>query len=318
LNPLIKKANFNIGDFDPRIIDQFKVYADKGELYAIPFLDNFSALFYNRDIFNRYGIPFPKDGMTWDEAITLGRQMTAKASGEITAAVCPGQFAQFNSVLSLPVVDPKTNKAILETDKWKMVLDKFTSVLKVPGNACPGSGPEVTEFKAGKIAMIAANGGVLPELEQESKAGPIVNWDIATYPQFTEAPGLRRRMDVTLLMLSSTSKHPEQVFQVMQAVSAYEEQVKRTRLGRMSAFKDPALQKDYAIDLKVAAGRNIQGIFKSKASAVPPFTKYNGPANTALDNAVKEVMKGTDINSALRAANEKANQDIAALITAGQ
>ncbi|CAG7626042.1 ABC transporter substrate-binding protein [Paenibacillus allorhizosphaerae] len=317
LNPMIKKKNFNIDDFNPRIIDQFKVYSDHGELYAIPFLDNYSALWYNRDIFDRYGIAYPKDNMTWDDAIALAKQISAKSSGEVTT-LCPGAFNQFNTLLSLPVVDPKTNKAILETDKWKMLIDKFTAIHQIPGNACKGATQEAADFKAGKVAMAAINGGLMAELEELEKQGSMINWDMASYPTFSEAPGLRRRMDVTLLMLSSTSKHPEQVFQVMETVSSREEQVKRTRLGRMTAFKDPALQKDFAADVKVAVGRNIQSIFKTQASAVPPFTKYNGPANTGLDNAVNEVLKGTDINSALRAANEKANQEIARMITSGQ
>jgi len=315
LNPYIQKAKFNIADFEPRIIEQIKVYADKGELFAIPFLDNYSALFYNRDIFDKYGMAYPKDGMTWDEAIALARQISDKSSAQV-ASLCPGTFSQFSSVLSLPVVDPKTNKAVLETDKWKMLVDKFTTIHQIPGNVCRGSA-EATDFKAGKIAMAGINGGLVTELEEMAKQGPIVNWDLATYPQFPEAPGLRRRMDVSLLMLSSSSKHPDDVFRVMQAVSAREEHLKRTRLGRMSTLKDPELKKDFAVDLTVTKGRNMQAIFKTSASAVPPFTKYNGPANSALEQAVKDVLNGADINSALRKANERANQEIAAMIEGG-
>ncbi|MCC2686329.1 MAG: extracellular solute-binding protein family 1 [Paenibacillaceae bacterium] len=317
LNPIIKKNKFNIDEFEPRIIDQFKVYSDNGELYAIPFLDNFSALWYNRDIFDQYGMTYPKDGMTWDDAIELARQMSSKSSGGVTQ-LCPGSFDQFTNVMSLPVVDAKTNKAVLETDNWKMLVDKFTTVHKIPGNTCGGATKESTDFVAGKVAMAGINGALLTQLEEASKQGPIINWDMASYPQFKEAPGFRRRMDVTLLMLSSTSKHPDQVFQVMQTVSQREEQIKRTRLGRMSAFKDPDLKKDFAADLQVAKGKNIQSIFKTKASAVPPYTPYNGPANKALNDAVNAVMGGENVNSALRAANEKANQDIEAIIQGGQ
>jgi multiple sugar transport system substrate-binding protein len=318
LNPTIKKFNFDISPFEPDIIKQFKVYSDKDELYAIPFLDNFSALFYDKDIFDRLGTAYPKDGMTWDDAIALGLQIGSKSAGQIVP-LCPGNFSgQFATVLSLPVVDPATKKAVLQTDLWKMLVDKFTQVHKLSENGCKGSGAEGTDFRAGKIAMLATNGGFMTDSEELLNQGKTQNWDIATYPQFKEAPGKRRRMDVTLLMTSSVTKHPDQVFQVMQTVSDREEQIKRTRQGRMSTFKDPEMKNEFAVDLKIAKGKNIAGIFKTTSSAVPPYTPYNGPANTAIDNAVKEVLKGTDINTAIRAAEDKANQDIAALIQSGK
>ncbi|MCC2687009.1 MAG: family 1 extracellular solute-binding protein [Paenibacillaceae bacterium] len=317
LNPAVKKFNFNLNDFESRIINQLKVYSDKGELYAIPYLENFSALFYNKDIFDRYGVAYPKDNMLWDDVIALGRQISSKSSGEVMP-VCPGNFAQYDSVMSLPVVDAKTNKAILETDTWKMLIDKFRDIQQIPGNACGGDGKEVAGFADGTIAMIATNGARLGEYEEMAKQGKTFNWDLATYPQFKEAPGKRRRMDVTLLMVSTASKHPDQAFQAIQAISAREEQVKRTRQANLSTFKDPELKKDYAVDLPSAKGKNIQGIFKTEPSAVPPYTKYDAPANKALDAAGKEVLKGTDVNSALRTANEQANQDIAAMIQSGQ
>jgi multiple sugar transport system substrate-binding protein len=318
LNPSIKKFNFDISPFEPDIIKQFKVYSDKDQLYAIPFLDNFSALFYDKDIFDRLGTAYPKDSMTWDDAITLAQQVANKSAGAIVP-LCPGNFSgQFATVMSLPVVDPATKKAVLQTESWKMLVDKFTAVHKIANGGCKGAGPEGTDFRAGKIAMIAANGGFMTDSEELLNQGKTQNWDIATYPQFKEAPGKRRRMDVTLLMTSAVTKYPDQVFQIIQTVSEREEQVKRTRLGRLSTFKDPGMKKDYAVDLKIAKGKNIAGIFKTSSSAVPPYTPYNGPANKAVDNAVKEVLKGTDINSALRTAEEQANQDIAALIQSGQ
>jgi multiple sugar transport system substrate-binding protein len=312
LNPLIKKFNFPIDNFEPRIINQVKVYGDKGELYAVPYLENFSALFYNKDIFDKYGVPYPKDNMMWPDVIKLAKQISGKTTGEMP--LCPGSLAQFMSPLSLPLVNEKTNKASIESDAYKMALTMFTEIQQIPGNACKGDGKEVTEFEAGNIAMIASNGARLGEFEEMYNQGVTRNWDLATYPQFKEAPGKRRRMDVTLLMVSTTSKHPDQAFQVIDAVSARDQQVKRTRLGNLSTFKDPALKKDYAVDFKASKGKNIQGIFKTDPSAMIPFTEYNGIVNKYLKATVKDMLKGVDVNTVLRTAADKADQDIAAAV----
>ncbi|MCC2686206.1 MAG: extracellular solute-binding protein family 1 [Paenibacillaceae bacterium] len=312
LTPQIKKFNFPIDNFEPRIINQVKVYGEKGELYAVPYLENFSALFYNKDIFDKYGVPYPKDNMMWPDVIKLGKQISGKTAGEMP--LCPGSFTQFISPMSMAEVDAKTNKASIESDKWKMALQMFTEIQQIPGNACKGDGKEVTEFEAGNIAMIASNGARLGEFEEMLHQGVTMNWDLATYPQFKEAPGKRRRMDITLLMVSATSKHPDQAFQVIDAISARDQQVKRTRLGNLSTFKDPALKKDYAVDFKASKGKNIQGIFKTEPSAMFPYSEYNGIVNKYLNAAVKDAAKGIDVNTALRTAADKANQDIAAAV----
>jgi multiple sugar transport system substrate-binding protein len=312
LNPLIKKFNFPNDNFEPRIINQVKVYGEKGELYAVPYLENFSALFYNKDIFDKYGVPYPKDNMMWPDVIKLAKQISGKTTGEMP--LCPGSLAQFMSPLSMPLVDAKTNKATIESDNYKMALTMFTEIQQIPGNACKGDGKEVTEFEAGNIAMIASNGARLGEFEEMYNQGVTMNWDLATYPQFKEAPGKRRRMDVTLLMVSTVSKYPDQAFQVIDAVSARDQQVKRTRLGNLSTFKDPALKKDYAVDFKASKGKNIQGIFKTEPSAMIPYTEYNGIVNKYLNPTVKDMLTGVDVNTVLRTAADKANQDIAAAV----
>ena len=316
MTDLIREHKVDLNRFEPSVIDAIKQISG-GKIYGLPVFTNNMITYYNKDIFDRFGVPYPKDGMTWDEMLEIARRLDRTDSGKnfYGLAVSQSHILRLNP-FSAPFVDPKTNKAVLETDKWKMLVDKFTTIHQIPGNVCRGSA-EATDFKAGKIAMAGINGGLVTELEEMAKQGPIVNWDLATYPQFPEAPGLRRRMDVSLLMLSSSSKHPDDVFRVMQAVSAREEHLKRTRLGRMSTLKDPELKKDFAVDLTVTKGRNMQAIFKTNASAVPPFTKYNGPANSALEQAVKDVLNGADINSALRKANERANQEIDAMIEGG-
>jgi multiple sugar transport system substrate-binding protein len=202
----------------------------------------------------------------------------------------------------------------LETDKFRSILEKYKEVQTIPGNACKGDGPEVTVFQAGTMAMLMGNGARLGEFEEMYNQGKAMNWDMVSYPQFKEAPGKRRQMDVTLLMLTTTSKHPDQAFQAIQAISGKEEQIRRTRQGQMSTFKDPEIRKSFAADYKSAQGKNIQSVFLTEPAALAPYTDYNGIANKYLKTAADDVVKGVDANSALRKANEAANIEIAGLL----
>ena len=81
LNPLIKQYKFDIEKFDPDVIKDIKKFNSNGELYAVPFSVNYSALFYNKDIFDKFGVAYPKDGMTWNEYVELAKKVSRTENG---------------------------------------------------------------------------------------------------------------------------------------------------------------------------------------------------------------------------------------------
>lgn len=48
-----------------------------GRQYTLPFRQDWYVLYYNKDMFDAAGIPYPKDDMTWMEYEELARQMTS-------------------------------------------------------------------------------------------------------------------------------------------------------------------------------------------------------------------------------------------------
>lgn len=40
------------------------------------------ALFYNKDLFDRYGVPYPTNAMTWDDVLALAKRFPTKGEGE--------------------------------------------------------------------------------------------------------------------------------------------------------------------------------------------------------------------------------------------
>jgi ABC-type glycerol-3-phosphate transport system substrate-binding protein len=55
ITPLVKQTATDLN----------QVASDDGWLVGIPFTQQFSALYYNKDIFDKFGVSYPKDGMTW-------------------------------------------------------------------------------------------------------------------------------------------------------------------------------------------------------------------------------------------------------------
>ncbi|MDF2719641.1 MAG: transporter substrate-binding protein, partial [Paenibacillus sp.] len=82
MSPLFKTHNVDLSRFEPNYIEDVKNASSKGELYGLPFNVNYHALYYNRDIFDKFGVEYPKDGMTWEELIALARRVT-RAEGAV-------------------------------------------------------------------------------------------------------------------------------------------------------------------------------------------------------------------------------------------
>jgi multiple sugar transport system substrate-binding protein len=312
-DPYVKKYGFNLSDFEDSVIQGYRKLTG-GKLKALPYSENFSALIYNKEIFDQFAVPYPKDGMVWEDVIALGRSFGNKLSGTDIMPVCPGNFAQYASPLSLPLLDTSGSKAVLATDKYRNIIDMFKTIHEIPGNKCGGDGAEVAAFRDGKLAMFATNGGRLAEYEELTAQGWNIKWDLATYPEFKEAPGKRRRMDHFIMMMSSLSNNKDAAFSALAAISSKEQQLKRTRTGALSVFKDAEVKRNYATDLKVTAGKNMAAIGKQTASEMVPYSINNSPANKYLEEAVKLALQNTkDTNTLLREAEEKANRDIASL-----
>lgn len=101
LTPLVKEQNIDISRFADGIIDTIKSYSEHGELYAMPWSYNPAALYYNKDIFDKFGVPYPKDGMSWDELGDLVKKLPdGRRGGDPGTRYGPQIFARQQPALA--------------------------------------------------------------------------------------------------------------------------------------------------------------------------------------------------------------------------
>jgi multiple sugar transport system substrate-binding protein len=248
--------------------------------------------------------------MTWDQIIELAKKLERTENGIEYHALSPDNIAFFASALSLPMVDPKTGRATLNTEGWKRAVEVYKQITDITGKKIYGNS---FFLKDRNLAMLATYGNLLGNLEAIYNQGVPYNWDIASYPSFPEAPNQGREIRVPSLMITSTSKQKDAAFKVLSYLVSDENQLMMTRSGRLSALKDPKFKQNFGADLKSLQGKNVSGIFKSQpAPAVSP-SQYTDLAQNAMNAAIGDIVSGTkDINTALREADEAANQAIAA------
>jgi multiple sugar transport system substrate-binding protein len=309
LTPFVKKYKLDLNRFEPVGMKMIKSFSDNGELFAIPFSRGFGALYYNKDIFDKFGVPYPKNDLFWEDAIELGKKVNRTADGINYKGLAPGDITFFASGLSLPVVDPKTNRAAIATDAWKRIFELFTSAAALNDNSPGGNFPFMEDRN---VAMLAAGDNIIGNLGQMQKEGNPMNWDMASYPSFKENPGRDRGARVQSLAISSTGKHKDEAFQVILYLTGEEHQLKISREGSLSALNDPRMKEEFGKEVEVLNGKNIKGVLKNPPADPVPPNKYEDLVNDELKKIVGKVLSGTtDINSALREAEEAANKAIA-------
>jgi multiple sugar transport system substrate-binding protein len=319
LNSQVKKNNTALTRFEPDILNVIKNYAAGGEVYALPFSRNFSPLFYNKDLFDKFGVSYPKDGLTWNDVHDLAQKLSRSDGGVNYRGFDYGQVPDTaGSILSLGYVNPKTNKAIVNTDSWKKVFTLLQGFYTIPGNmpdkADFGDLNKIRkEFTEGRLAMFIDKGnGLVPQLQDLDNQHKPLNWDLTASPNFPEAPGIEGRMDIHLFEVYAKGKHQDDAFKVIDYLTSKEIEMLASGGGRVTSLTDKAVQNNYGKELSALKGKHLEAIFKSKPAPLPPTSDYDGLVQKQVTAAFKSVvLDGQDINSALRSAQEAADKAIA-------
>ncbi|CAG7627361.1 ABC transporter substrate-binding protein [Paenibacillus allorhizosphaerae] len=302
---LAKQYPLDLGRFDMKTMNTIKELSDKGEIFGLPYNIQFSALYYNKDIFERFGVPYPKDGMTWDDTVELTRRLSRLENGVEYSGLDIDTLSRLTYPLSLIPVDAKTNKATVDNAKYKQAFELGKQLYSIPNNPMKLS---ISRFKKDKTLAMIATVNILDQLNQAKE----LNWDMAQYPSYKETPNTYGMYDLHLLMVSKTSKHKEEAMKVMEVFFSDEIQTLSTSAtGRISALTNPAVNKAFGTKMDILKGKNVASLFKSTPAYAPPFSIYHSKGNEVLKKMFTDyVADKMDVNTALRSSEEEINKYI--------
>ncbi len=81
LTPFIENdRGFDLGDFYDAALDGWGRY--RGRVYALPTDLDLTAMFYNRKMFDKAGIPYPDETWDWDRYLEVCRKLTKDLDGD--------------------------------------------------------------------------------------------------------------------------------------------------------------------------------------------------------------------------------------------
>ncbi|MEF3302098.1 ABC transporter substrate-binding protein [Paenibacillus sp. GYB003] len=316
LDGYIRGQNMDLGRFEPVTVDSLKSYAPKYKMAALPFSYNSSALFYNKDIFDKFGVAYPVDNMTWDEVIELGKRVSRKDGDTFYKAMYPSQITQFASQLAVAYTDPKTTLPALESDNWKKAATYFKRIYDLPENRATKLNNFFVERDAAMYAGVTTY--TFGQVKELMNKGIPLHWDLVSYPNFPETKGRSMALDSLVLIMTSTGKHKDQVFRVMDVVTSNDSQLALSKVGRMPALKDPKLKDAFGSENPALQGKNVKALFLN----TPPIQEmgpYDLEVARLLNTLQTKLINGEeDVNTFLRNASEQAKLKIAEKKAAGR
>lgn len=306
ISDLIKKYNYDLSYLAPSLVDIQRKVANGG-IYGLPWTSGANVFLYNKDLFNKFGVPYPKDGMTWDEMYQLTRTMTRVDSGQQYT----GLVMQFPAMvglnqLSAPYFD-EANKVRFLDDTFVKVFHNFARFLQIPGmEESKGTGLFLKDHTA--AMMLATSGNV--RLAAES----VTNWDIARVPVFPEKPRIGFQASPEYFFITSRSKERDAAFQVLAFIASEEFQTwLGATYGLLPVAKDPSrIMQTFGSANPGLAGKNVQALMPLEFALTPVIHDFMSIGNNEMTLALNEVLTGIDVNTALRAAAERAAKSIEA------
>ncbi|MDF2721238.1 MAG: extracellular solute-binding protein family 1 [Paenibacillus sp.] len=312
LNEFAKQAKIDISKFEPQAIATIKGFAKNGELYALPYMMNYGALFYNKDIFDKFGVSYPKDGSTWDDLLEAAKKLTRADGGVNYIGLDPTSPAAVNVVIGNSV--GKGTSVDINNDNWKNIFAMLQQAYEIPGfiqgkKSTYGSGAFMNDRN---LAMVADWADMIGKLDEMRAKGQPLNWDMATHPNFKQYIGKGRDTGAHAFYMSNGSKHKEEAFRVIETVTGEDVQRLANRQGKLTILaKTDTVKKEYGQDIQDLQGKNKDAIFKMKPTDAVTHPYYSIISSALTKYAGLVALKEKDINTALKEAQEEATKLIA-------
>jgi multiple sugar transport system substrate-binding protein len=63
---------------------ELSLFTHNGKLYGFPRDNGTEVIFYNKALFRKAGLPYPKDDWTWDDLRSLARTLTVRTGNRVS------------------------------------------------------------------------------------------------------------------------------------------------------------------------------------------------------------------------------------------
>ncbi|MFC3799725.1 extracellular solute-binding protein [Cohnella sp. GCM10012308] len=305
-----KKANLT-ANVTPGVLD-FLRGEDGGPLYGIGPGFHASAMYYNKNMFDRLGVPYPTDGMNWEQTIALAdRVMQDKRleKGEVGLHIpwLRGPFDLLQRIAGtegLTYANAKTGAVTFDSPGWDRLFKQVAAAYK--RGTFVATWPKAREsdgqtyydqaameavdlFKQGKAAITIDDDNLLMNLKAQAK--PKFEWGVVTTPARSTDLTVGGELQLyEMFAIPAAAGHAEEAWEVLSYfMSAHVGQAKAALGGTLGGM-DLSVQADYPEWKQDARFKPFYALRPTNTIDHYYFGEPQGPGS--FDEAFAELVNG--------------------------
>lgn len=312
LDELVTKHQFNMDSLAPSLVSSIRNHDPEGKLMGMPDGTAYYALYYNKEIFDLFGVeyPDPSKPLTWDELIDLAKKMTAERDGVKYVGLDMSETIDYPlKEFAVNVTDPVTGEILVSQDAaFKTYFEFLKKYYGIPG-ILTEDGSLASAFRQNQAAMMPYGNNLLGndwgdynQIKKNIELAPLPIWE----PQ-----GQGPYLNTTPMVISKYSEHKDEAFRVLAEYLSKENQMRISKaVSGAPAIVDPDVLNVFGADIPEYADKNMKAHF-----IVPPssyqtqISRWDSAAN--LYQAIIDFAKSDkDVITYLREYSGKAAGEV--------
>ncbi|WP_409345526.1 ABC transporter substrate-binding protein [Paenibacillus sp. MBLB4367] len=286
LKPFISKYRVDTNRFDPTLWDEILAYGDQGQVYGFPFSVMRPQFFYNKTVFDAFGMAYPQNGMSWENILELSKKVSGTKDGVTYRGLViePYHMAKFAHQFGLNYVDSAAGQ-----NNWKSFIQFWKQVYEPPIGAN-------VEPKVDNQTAMALNPPVNPNTSG--------SWEKITYPTFQAQGGAGAGGLSSIIGIGPKSAHKDLAFQIIDLLTSEEYQLSVVGPQSDSSLMNETIRKHAQTSDPANAGKLVFGKLAPVSKRISVYDKEPFGRTIAADVLVQTAQGQIDAETAINRLDE--------------
>lgn len=265
--------------------------------YMLPYRMGQWVVYYNKTLFDRMGVPYPKENWTWEEYAETAKRLTGVMNGKKTYGSLsfePDSIWWMTPARSAGAMNPLEEEDLDEMEKaakWCYDLT-YVSGAQIPYTEQTGGRASNYDalFLNGNIGMYFCGDWSVQSLNRKIREDDLeFEYDIAPLPHWEgkESYGFANAAVVTM---SATTEHPREVFSFMQFAAGEQGAKLLAENSIIPAWQSDDIRQSYI--QSVEQPEHAEYLFEEKKICmIPADVSYNEAVDIVRDEVEKYLLK---------------------------
>ncbi|WP_373229276.1 ABC transporter substrate-binding protein [Cohnella sp.] len=317
LDDWITKSNYALQDFHQPVIRTLRE-AGAGKLYGLaPYFET-SALYYNKTLFDKFGIATPQSHLSWKEVMQLASRFTGTdTDGKPIYGLTTDRYTtpfrlllKIGETEGLRILSSDQLQPTLNTAAWRNVWETILGGYKegfisnenrasTKGNVLMSDLYKADPFLSGRAALAYRTSSYQWDIGQAMESiGFNDEWGVVTQPINPNQPDLASDFDIsTVYAVNTESSHQEAAWSLIQYIVS-PEKAKRDAQNGYAPFSSRSLSSEnasidnadifYKLEVDSTAILN-----KAELNQLPEYSSFYQGLTEAGNQALESVIKGS-------------------------